>query len=449
MINAPSGDHAFRQVKEDPVRFIKLIPIVLALLPGLACAAEPPVDIFDRPVLPDSRLTAPAWARVPDTVARNLGGPPSAWRLLPFQTRPAGSDPRAIAVGHITGQHRPDVVIATSFLVDPETDYHLLLFRPEGGNSFQPFLKFPYGQTATSQPSIAVLDLDGEHGLDVVVGGFAGLTRFRSTQAGTLLSSAPESTRQALALATIDLDSDGWKDVVALSGPEGGVLHRNLGNGSFQTSLWHTGTQGGNTIAQGDLDGDGDDDVVVGSGAGGATGVFAYRNAGDGSLLPLAALSGVCPGYNNGEARGVGIGDVNGDGRADIVASGGGNSPTSCIRIFHGNGSGGFGAPVYLVSYDIPQTLRIADIDGDDRDDVAVAHGGWMALGVYLQQSDGSLAPERLFPLPYASHYHAHSFEIADLDVDGCADVALADYNNGLVTLKGAGCNTIFASGFE
>ncbi len=426
----------------------RLVPSALALSCSLAFAADVPVDAFGRPVDVDSRLATPAPARPSDTPEPDGTGSPAVWRLLPFQTRTAGADPRAVAVGHITGQRRPDVVVATSYYFDPDTDYHLLLFRPDGAASFLPPLLYPYGQTP-SFPSIAVLELDGTFGADVVVGGDTGLTRFRATAAGTLVASAPESTQPAVALAAVDLDRDGRKDVAAISWSEGGRLYRNLGNGSLQATTWSPSVDGYGKMGQGDINGDGHDDIVVGNGYGMAPYVLPYLNAGDGTLMPLPTLDGVCPGGSWGSVGGVGIGDVNGDGHADIVVSSGGNSPSSCVMIFQGDGEGGFDAPIYLASRDVPQTLRVADIDGDGRDDIIVAHGGWMALGVYLQQENGSLAPERLFPLPYASHYYAHSFEVVDLDMDGCADIALVDYNNGLVTLKGTGCNRIYASGFE
>jgi hypothetical protein len=55
-------------------------------------------------------------------------------------------------------------------------------------------------------------------------------------------------------------------------------------------------------------------------------------------------------------------------------------------------------APVSYESYDIPEPIRVADVNGDARQDIVVAHGGWVALGVYLQQADGALMPEQALP---------------------------------------------------
>jgi hypothetical protein len=422
--------------------------LLLALSCGVVAAADVPLDVFGRPVAIESRLAglSPGHHRMGWTTAG--AGEDPGWRLLPFETREAGADPRAIAVGHVSGGRRPDVLIATSFYFDEATDHHLFFFRPEGKTGFLDPLLYPYGQMANF-PSVAVLDLDGTHGADVVVGGGAGITRFLASAGGTLTASAPELSQTAMALAAVDLNRNGWPDVVSISWSDGGMLHRNFGNGSFQSSPWSVPVAGYNVMGSGDIDGDGLVDVVVGSGQGMGPYIRVHRNTGAGSLVPMATLDGICPGASWGSVGGVAIGDVNGDGHADVIASSGGNSPGSCIMIFHGDGTGSFAPPVYLVSYDIPQTLRVADIDGDGLDDVIVAHGGWMALGVYLQQANGSLAPERLFPLPYASHYYAHSFEVVDLDLDGCADVALVDYNHGLVTLRGFHCVAVYASGFE
>lgn len=426
---------------------VQLASFAFVLSCGIS-APETKLDRFGRPINAESRLNAPASGQSFRSADLEGTGAAPAWRLLPFERRSAGADPRAIALGNISGQNRPDVVIATSFYFDPTTDYHLLLFRPDGANGFLPPLLYPYGQTADF-PSVAVVELDGNHGADVVVGGGVGITRFLSTAAGTLFGSAPDLSTRSMALAVVDLDRDGWKDIASINWTWDGTIHRNLGNGLLQSIPWSTPLEGNNKIGQGDIDGDGLIDVVVGSGLGMTPNIHLYRNTGTGSLEILQSLHGVCPAAFNGYVGGIGIGDVNGDGHADIVASGGGNSPSSCIMIFLSNSEGRFREPIYLKSYDIPQTLRVADIDGDQRADVIVAHGGWEALGVYLQDESGSLTQERLFPIPYASHYYAHSFEVVDLDRDGCVDVALVDYSSGLVTLRGKDCGIVFISGFD
>jgi hypothetical protein len=90
-----------------------------------------------------------------------------------------------------------------------------------------------------------------------------------------------------------------------------------------------------------------------------------------------------------------------------------------------------------LASYDVPEPVAVGDINLDGRPDIVVLHAGWMAAGVYLQQADGSLAPEELYPIPYASNYNTHGLAIGDVNNDGSPDIAIADYNSGLVVLYG------------
>ena len=74
---------------------------------------------------------------------------------------------------------------------------------------------------------------------------------------------------------------------------------------------------------------------------------------------------------------------------------------------------------------------------------------GWLQAGVYLQ-GDSGLEPEQLYPIPYASHYATQGLALGDFSSDGCTDVAIADYNYGLVILHGSGCRVVvFADGFE
>jgi Domain of unknown function DUF11/FG-GAP-like repeat len=84
----------------------------------------------------------------------------------------------------------------------------------------------------------------------------------------------------------------------------------------------------------------------------------------------------------------------------------------------------------------IPEPVGLADFDLDGRQDVVTLHGGWQNAGLYGQAPGGGLLAEELYPLPYASHYEPHGLAVGDLDGNGSPDVALADYNFGLVVLR-------------
>jgi hypothetical protein len=185
----------------------------------------------------------------------------------------------------------------------------------------------------------------------------------------------------------------------------------------------------------GDVTGDGRDDLVVMSGQ-----LYANPNL---SVHAQLAGGGFGPAaeYQIGPnilTQGIGLGDVTGDGRTDVVASYGGNRPSSFVAVFAQTAGGGLAAPVSYASYDIPEPVEVADLDGDARPEVVTVHGGWQRVGVYGGLSNGTLAPEDLSPVPYASHYNVQGLAIGDVNGDGRPDIVEADYNYGLVLLLNA-----------
>lgn len=66
--------------------------------------------------------------------------------------------------------------------------------------------------------------------------------------------------------------------------------------------------------------------------------------------------------------------------------------------------------------------------------DVLTVHGGWNAVGVFLQQN-GTLSPYSLYTIPYATRYKPQGFDVGDINSDDLPDLAIADYNHGLVVL--------------
>ena len=127
-------------------------------------------------------------------------------------------------------------------------------------------------------------------------------------------------------------------------------------------------------------DGDGALDVVVA----GANSTYKGLGAGDGrsSVAVFAAdLSG--SGFR------VETGDVSGGGLADFVALGQGQ-PWVGLNAGDGSGDIAFGVPTALVAF--AGDLAVGDIDGDGRDDMALAHYEPDQLSILL--SDGAATPQ-------------------------------------------------------
>ncbi len=346
-----------------------------------------------------------------------------------------GSWPEAVTVGDVTGDGRNDVVMTTTYYFDSENDHCVFVYPQQADGTLGEPDRYPYRAMA-NRTGLQLTDLDADGVPDIVVGHDQGLTVLLADGSGGFDTNLIPAGIAANTLSAFDVNLDGDADLVGLSWSAGAeVLLGDGAGGFFDQYPLATNAAGYNDQEAGDLNNDGFTDLAVMSGQSYAVpNLSVHLNDGDGNLRPPDT-------YFVGQSEltsGIGLGDIDNDGLTDVVLSRGSNSPTH-LWLYYQNEAGTLSGPETISSYDIPETVEVADINRDGLDDVLVLHGGWLQMGVYLQGPEG-LTDEQLVPIPYASHYSPYSLAIGDIDSDGCPDAAIADYNHGLVTLTGQSC---------
>ena len=331
-----------------------------------------------------------------------------------------GSFVQALAIGDLDGDGRRDLAAVSAGIGMEPVQLRVLYQQPNGTLAAPVAMD---GGLACAPQAVLAADVDGDGRTDLVVGGGCGLAVLRQGSDGRM-SPQVLTTGQSTLLAVVPQAADGRMSILT-QGVVGNVEHwRQTGQGLFTaTAAFPQAMNNTNSAAVADFDGDGRADIVLSgllaSSNGGGLAVL-YQQA-DGSFGRVREL----PPTLDLAVNDVAAGDLNGDGRPDIVFSTGGNAPTY-IGLVMQRADGSFAPMSSMGTYDIPHAVLVADVTGDGRVDVLVSHLGWLAVGIYVQAADGTLAAEQRFEAPYGCP-SLDSLAVGDLDSDGLADIAYCD----------------------
>ena len=128
--------------------------------------------------------------------------------------------------------------------------------------------------------------------------------------------------------------------------------------------------------------------------------------------------------------QGVAIGDLDGDGHADLVfTSAGANAaaPDSLLHVLLGDSTGALRAAGSFTVGTLPAGVTLSDLNGDGKLDAIAAASGRRTVSILAGNGDGTFGEKRDLP---AGHRPIHVLA-RDLDGDGRPDLAVVNLGTG------------------
>lgn len=417
------------QIRLNPVRIQHLLLVVLCFI-SCGAFAQPAINSF-------APASGPVGATV--TITGSNFSPTAAGNIVYFGAVKAtvtAANTTSITVTVPAGAtYQPITVTVNGLTGYSARPFNTTYADPADltGNSFE---GLPGVTTDLHPNGIAAADFDGDGLPDLATpnnysttGSPASVSILRNTSSGGAIQFAPKQDIPTgvltYAIAAADLDGDGKPELISSSIVDKTIsVFRNTStNGSITFAAKIDYPVGTNpySIAIADFDADGRPDVAVANFLSNSISVLRNTSTTSGSIS-LAPKTDIITGL---APHGVATGDLDGDGKPDMAVVNQLSNTMSVFRNTSNSGTISFAARADFPTAAAPYGVAIGDLDGDNKQDVAVANNENQLFSVF-RNTGSTGAVSFAARADFAAAYGGYSIALGDVSGDGRPDVVVA-----------------------
>jgi hypothetical protein len=366
----------------------------------------------------------------------------------------AGTNPKHVAIEDLDGDGKADMAVVNAGASSVSIYRNITVSGILDANSFDAKVDIV---TMPNPNQVLIADVDGDGKKDLVIvsftnpGGVSVLRNISTTGSITSASFAPRvdfaTTANPSGLTLADVDGDGKLDIIAsIYSPSGSIsVLQNMATAgvinatSFAPKVdFSTGPNPFN-VSAGDIDGDGKTDIVT-TNIGNSTISVLRNTAAPGSTVDASSFGSKVDLTTSSGPYYAQVGDLNGDGKPEIVVA---NAGTNTISVFRNTASAGalssssFASKVDYPTGGGPRFVALNDVTGDGKTDIVATGYSYNALTILSNNTTTSAITASSFTLKeeLATGTNPTSVAIGDLDGDGKPDMVVTNGTSGTLSL--------------